>query len=80
MSTVCDPHRAAQKIRRYRQQNGQTQSEFAALFAVNRVQVFRWEKGHARPAAAVQERLHALGVCEPNDWFAAPLAEQQVAA
>lgn len=74
-------HRAGQKIRQWREQQGLTAEEFGRRHGTPEAwpsrTVYGWEAKGKVPRAPVQKRLAQLGICQPEDWLEPPLARAE---
>lgn len=62
------PSLAAFKLRRYRIARNLTAMALAKELGVSDVAVLYWENGNRVPRHQLQGRLHAEGICSPNEW------------
>lgn len=66
---------AAFKIKRFREEHRLTRTALAERLGVSQPAVLYWETGRKTPRTEMQGRLHAHGICSPNDWHEpAPVA------
>lgn len=67
-------HRAGEKIRAFRNENGLSAEELGKRIAppqrIPAQTVYNWETRGKVARPHLQRRLNELGICEPADWLA----------